>query len=74
MSIISENIKRVRTEKHMDQKDLADKLNVSNKTVSSWECGRTEPRMGMIEKLCQALGCRGCLKHPLHVVANTSNF
>lgn len=27
MSIISENIKRVRTEKHMDQKDLADKLN-----------------------------------------------
>ena len=57
MSIISENIKRVRTEKHMEQKDLADKLNVSNKTVSSWECGRTEPRMGMIEKLCQALGC-----------------
>lgn len=57
MSIISENIKRVRTEKHMEQKDLADKLNVSNKTVSSWECGRTEPRMGMIEKLCQALSC-----------------
>jgi len=57
MSIISENIKRVRIEKHMEQKDLADKLNVSNKTVSSWECGRTEPRMGMIEKLCQALGC-----------------
>lgn len=57
MSIVSENIKRVRTEKHMDQKDLADKLNVSNKTVSSWECGRTEPKMGMIEKLCQALGC-----------------
>lgn len=57
MSIISENIKRVRIEKHMEQKDLADKLNVSNKTVSSWECGRTEPRMGMIEKLCQALSC-----------------
>ena len=57
MSIISENIKRVRIEKHMEQKDLADKLNVSNKTVSSWECGRTEPRMGMIEKLCQALNC-----------------
>ena len=36
MSIISENIKRVRIEKHMEQKDLADKLNVSNKTVSSW--------------------------------------
>lgn len=57
MSIFSENIRRIRTDRHMEQKDLAEKLNISNKTISSWECGRTEPRMGMVEKLCEALRC-----------------
>lgn len=42
----------------MEQSDLAKRLNISNKTVSSWECGRTEPRMGMIEAMCQVFGCQ----------------
>lgn len=57
MSIISENIKRIRIKEDMEQLELAKKLGVSNKTVSSWECGRTEPRMGMIEKMCDVLKC-----------------
>lgn len=50
---ISGNIRKYREINHMDQADLAKLLNVSNKTVSSWECGRTEPRMGMIEAMCK---------------------
>lgn len=57
MSIISDNIKRLRLKADMEQLELADKLGVSNKTISSWECGRTEPRMGMIEKMCGILNC-----------------
>ena len=48
---IGENIKKFRQAYNMEQKDLADRLHVSSKTISSWECGRTEPKMGMIEDL-----------------------
>lgn len=57
MSIVSDNIKRLRIKADMEQLELAEKLGVSNKTVSSWECGRTEPRMEMIEKICNVLHC-----------------
>lgn len=53
---IGENIKRFRQAFNMEQKDLADKLHISDKTVSSWECGRTEPKMGMIEDIAEAFG------------------
>ena len=54
---ISQNIKKYREKFGMEQQDLAAKLNISNKTVSSWECGRTEPRMGMIEAMSEIFGC-----------------
>ena len=53
---IGENIKKFRLAYNMEQKELADKLHVSSKTVSSWECGRTEPKMGMIEDLAVVFG------------------
>ena len=53
---IGENIKRFRQAFNMEQKDLADKLHISDKTVSSWECGRTEPKMGMSEDIAEAFG------------------
>lgn len=49
-------IKRLRKAKKWDQKDLALMLNVSNKTISSWECNRTEPNMEMIEIMCVLFG------------------
>lgn len=55
MKNIGENIKLYRKLRNYDQKALADVLDVSDKTISSWECGRTEPKMGMIEKLADAL-------------------
>lgn len=54
---IANNIKRYRTILHMEQAELAKLLNISNKTISSWECGRTEPRMGMVEEMCRIFGC-----------------
>lgn len=56
--MIGDNIKRLREERGMSQLDLAIKLSVSDKTVSSWEVNRTEPKMGMIEALCIALRCQ----------------
>ncbi len=51
--MIGENIRKHRERCGMDQHDLAKLLNISNKTISSWENGRTEPRMGMIEDMCK---------------------
>ena len=55
---IGETIKRFRTMRGMEQKDLALMLGVSNKTISSWETNRTEPKMEMIDKMCSIFNCR----------------
>ena len=54
---IGEAIKRLRLAKGWEQKELGFMLNVSNKTISSWERNRTEPNMDMIEKMCALFGC-----------------
>ena len=54
---IGRKIKDLRSSRHLEQKDLAELLNVSPKTISSWEVGRTEPKMEMIEKMCKVLQC-----------------
>lgn len=55
---IGESIKKFRRLRGMEQKDLAFLLGVSNKTISSWETNRTEPKMEMIDKMCAVFGCR----------------
>lgn len=54
---IGKNIKKFRLLNGMEQKDLAEKLHVSNKTISSWECDRTAPKIGMIQELSKILNC-----------------
>lgn len=36
-------LKKLRTEKHMSQADLAKAFKVSQQTIGSWEVGRSEP-------------------------------
>ncbi len=36
-------IRRARLEQKMTQKQLADKMDISNKTISKWECGLGKP-------------------------------
>lgn len=47
----------LRKNKKWTQQDLADKLFVTDKTISSWEANRTEPSLEMIVKLSDLLEC-----------------
>ena len=52
-----ERISNLRKNKNMTQEELASRLYVTDKTVSSWESSRTEPSMEMIIKLSEILEC-----------------
>lgn len=41
-------ISSLRNEKHLTQEQLAEKLNVGNKTISKWECGNSIPDFEML--------------------------
>lgn len=49
-------IKHLRENKKMTQLQLAEKLNVSDKSVSKWETGRGYPDVSLLEPLAAALG------------------
>ena len=49
-------IKEQRKAKGLTQVMLAEKLNVSEKTVSKWECGNGFPDTSLMLPLCEALG------------------
>jgi len=49
-------IKRFRTEKGLTQKQLADIINVSDKTVSKWECGNGCPDVSLLSALSDIFG------------------
>ncbi|MBQ7919745.1 MAG: helix-turn-helix transcriptional regulator [Lachnospiraceae bacterium] len=46
----------LRKEKGLTQKELADRLYVSDKTVSKWECGKGMPDISMLVPLGELLG------------------
>lgn len=48
-------IKELRTEKGMTQKELAEKIQVSNAAVSKWENGHGFPDISLLEPLSEAL-------------------
>lgn len=54
---LKERIINLRTNKKLSQKQLAEKLYVSDKTISSWESGRTEPSLEMLIKLSEIFEC-----------------
>ena len=49
-------VKQLREKKGMDQKQLGEIVGVSDKTVSSWEINRTEPKMGIVQQLADYFG------------------
>ncbi|NLB98927.1 MAG: helix-turn-helix transcriptional regulator [Lactobacillales bacterium] len=48
---LNERLKKKREERNYTQKELAELLNVSRQTISSWEVGRTYPDLDIIVKL-----------------------
>ncbi len=53
---VRNNIKIYRKMKKMTQKELADKLDVTHSSVSSWELGKNSIDMEMLNKICCILG------------------
>ena len=53
--ITGETIKKLREKKHLTQLQLAEKLMVSDKTVSKWETGRGLPDISILPQLAAAL-------------------
>lgn len=51
-----ELIKRLRCEKGLTQKQLAEMINVSDKAVSKWECGNGCPDISLISALAEVFG------------------
>ena len=54
MKKVGKNIKAARTEKNMTQLELAEKLGVSDKTISKWETAKGYPDITLLEPIADA--------------------
>ncbi len=54
---IGNRIAELRKSKKWTQNDLANKIFVTDKTISSWESNRTEPSLDTIVKLSELFDC-----------------
>lgn len=52
---IGQFIAQQRKEQNMTQTKLAEKVGVTNKSVSKWECGKSMPDYSVVEVLCREL-------------------
>ncbi len=55
---VSENIKVIRLQRNLTQKELGELMHVSDKTISSWESGRSLPDIETIKHLADILKVR----------------
>lgn len=51
------NIKKYRLKRLMSQDELAEKMEVSQSTISMWENGGANPRADKIQKIAEVLDC-----------------
>lgn len=51
---IASNIREFRTSREWTQEQLADMIGVTRSTVTQWETGWSQPRMGAVERLADA--------------------
>lgn len=56
MNILCEKIRSLRKERGMTQKELAEKLSISDKTVSRWESGVQLPEAALLPDLSEVFG------------------
>lgn len=50
-------LRQLREEHQLSQEQLAQKMEVSQKTISSWEKDRTYPKIRELHRLCAIYGC-----------------
>lgn len=53
ISIISNNLRKLRLEKHYTQEQAAEALSVSAQSVSRWECGTTLPEITLLPRIAR---------------------
>ena len=53
---IGKFILEMRKQKGLTQKELAELVGISDKTISKWECGNSMPDISYLEGLCNSLG------------------
>lgn len=51
-NLLAYKLKKLRMEKQLSQKEVADKLNVTHQTISAWETGKTLPDLETLVQLC----------------------
>ena len=54
--VTGNTIKHLREKRSMTQAELAEKIGVSNKTISKWETAKGLPDISLLQSLAQALG------------------
>lgn len=54
--VTGKTIRELREKQKLTQKELAEKINVSDKAVSKWETGKGLPDVAIVEELAKALG------------------
>lgn len=54
---IGSRVKKLRSEKRLTQKQLANKVNVSPQVISNWERGYTDPSPDDVKLLSESLEC-----------------
>lgn len=54
---LANNIRKRRNELGMTQEKLAELVGVTRSTVTQWETGWSQPRLGALERLADAFGC-----------------
>lgn len=55
---IADLVLRLRTDAHLTQSELADRMRTKQPTVSRWESGGDEPRLSTLRRLAAACGHR----------------
>ena len=53
---IGKFIQEKRKAKNLTQMDLAEKLNITDRAISKWECGKSLPDASIMLELCETLG------------------
>ena len=55
MEILAKNLKQIRLEKHLSQKEVSIALNIAVRTYANWEQGRRDPSLDDLVKITNYL-------------------